>query len=1303
MASHYAVAPRQTTILERYSGVAAAVSKVGKHEIPVKILQRALSCLIASERSALQFVSKAWYHAVNERIYQKEEDIKGKQDAYHVLRQISRRDAKAIFEQTGIVIGFVPGQARIQNFVLGKGAFGEFCLGISLSTKKLVGIKITRGNNACEREAKIQQALTGLPSIMPMLDYVRSENALYQVMEPAGLGSAAKLKKHLDKLSDFRFKEQVLFILLEGLSRGLEGMHAKGVYHLDIKPDNVVVNRDGIVFIIDFGCSKHSSQAVFNVRVEDGDVYFFSPERVLAMREDAPSNCDGIKVDAWAVGLTLLVLSGVSFNEELFKNLSDKVLKAKTLAEARHKAFEYVQNQLRVLPDNPLFSLIKELLHPDPVKRLSPTQARRHKWFQQMQEGFTEWGKYATAYLREFVQSMHRGEELSILSPQTLPLPHFAAFVERVHLQDKLQGILLGVKDYSKTTVTVCHGIGGVGKTQLITRLVHQRFMQTHFGLRLWFRNSNDRASLETQIFTLALELGIISNNTSLEQAVKELHGYLAKQEKPWVMVFDNAENEKLFQSFCPPCGGHVIVTTRSVEWVGAITVDVLTPSEAEALVFKLLQETGGALCQELGYLPLGIGQACAFIRNQNITIQEYLERLRTDAAVIELDENLFGKKLPKSLLALWQASFQAIQRSCPEAFGLLNVLAYFAPENIPGFLMDRLAPPEFQAVLKKYALLQESSDRFFSVHRLVQLAARQGQSLERQQKAIMHGMQKMYSFYSEDKETPLLHQQNVALLPHGEHILPYARTMLPTAEEPVILFVQTLHWVGVAHQFLAQPYKQKAYLNEAWHVLKQIPSGAAYVQSIRVLRSLGILFRTLGEYETAKQCHIEANRVHHCIYGEDNPGILDCLANACAALNELDQAIELHQKALQLYKGKCELPISIASCLSNLGETYRNQGNIDKAVACYEEALKIMTTQKIERNDVLGTIYNNLGLAYVELHDRDRAKECYKKAIAIQKEIYGEGHPQVIVSINNLLGILDDAEAVDQYRQLLKTLREIYGRYHLQIAIILNNLGKTLLNLNQRQEALQCLQEALDVSEKIKDSFQIAFCCSSLGSFWEDQNNAKKAVKYHLQALSIQRDLFKGLHPSIADSLTALGHLFFNRRDFRRAIDTYREALEIRRKLHGEEHRDVAIAFANLGFALAGDGNLSDSAQNLSRAGHLIQQHQYPDIQEVGRSLAAVFRDVSERLLRSGLLDIDMLTKIEYSQQANALVLQFPEPQREMTEEEFHARVRQNMSQFGDGIEGLTYYQASLGSPLLVNEYPEQSSGCCGCSCSLL
>jgi len=92
------------------------------------------------------------------------------------------------------------------------------------------------------------------PHIVPVLRYFEMNGTAYTVMEFEDGSSVAQLLRQ----SGRRFQPDEVRRLAEGLLSGLGAVHAQGFLHRDIKPSNVIVRRDGVPILIDFGAARQA-------------------------------------------------------------------------------------------------------------------------------------------------------------------------------------------------------------------------------------------------------------------------------------------------------------------------------------------------------------------------------------------------------------------------------------------------------------------------------------------------------------------------------------------------------------------------------------------------------------------------------------------------------------------------------------------------------------------------------------------------------------------------------------------------------------------------------------------------------------------------------------------------------------------------------------------------------------------------------------------------------------------------------------------------------------------------------------
>lgn len=159
---------------------------------------------------------------------------------------------------------------------------------------RLVAIKILREDLARDAEFRRRfhdesQAVAMLshPNIMAVYDVSRSSEIEYIVME---LIDGITLKQYMQKRgSPLSWKEALHFITQ--IVKALSHAHSRGIIHRDIKPQNIMVLRDGSIKVTDFGIARLASAAQNTLTQEAlGSVHYISPEQARGSRIDARSD-----------------------------------------------------------------------------------------------------------------------------------------------------------------------------------------------------------------------------------------------------------------------------------------------------------------------------------------------------------------------------------------------------------------------------------------------------------------------------------------------------------------------------------------------------------------------------------------------------------------------------------------------------------------------------------------------------------------------------------------------------------------------------------------------------------------------------------------------------------------------------------------------------------------------------------------------------------------------------------------------------------------------------------------------------
>ena len=212
-------------------------------------------------------------------------------------------------------------------------------------------------------------------------------------------------------------------------------------------------------------------------------------------------------------------------------------------------------------------------------------------------------------------------------------------------------------------------GDGGVGKTELAAAHFRHR-VADGAGFGLWVTATSRQAVLSAyQQAARELEL----EAASAEEAADSLLGWLLGAGKPWIVVLDDVANPADLDQLWPQGqAGQVLVTTRRNEaaWrniAASADIYVFTPGESiRYLEAKLkpvtdvpgILDEAAELAADLGYLPLALSHASAFIEDAHITCAEYRgllsDRLSPLADVMPESPAAAGSGYPTAVPAAW-------------------------------------------------------------------------------------------------------------------------------------------------------------------------------------------------------------------------------------------------------------------------------------------------------------------------------------------------------------------------------------------------------------------------------------------------------------------------------------------------------------------------------------------------------------------------------------------------------------------------------------------------------------------------
>ncbi len=165
---------------------------------------------------------------------------------------------------------------------------GSVLLGNKVDTSSVPGLEEAR------TAAKLSDS-----SIVQVYDFEVQDGMAYLIMEYVdGISLGSLLAEYPDEVD-----ANVVCAVFKAVARALQTAHAHQVLHLDIKPDNVLIDREGHVKVADFGLARLAGEAGYGA-AEGGTIGYMPPEQM--QQKDLDERCD-----EWALAsLTYEMISG---------------------------------------------------------------------------------------------------------------------------------------------------------------------------------------------------------------------------------------------------------------------------------------------------------------------------------------------------------------------------------------------------------------------------------------------------------------------------------------------------------------------------------------------------------------------------------------------------------------------------------------------------------------------------------------------------------------------------------------------------------------------------------------------------------------------------------------------------------------------------------------------------------------------------------------------------------------------------------------------------------------------------------
>lgn len=671
---------------------------------------------------------------------------------------------------------------------------------------------------------------------------------------------------------------------------------------------------------------------------------------------------------------------------------------------------------------------------------------------------------------------------------------------------------------------------------------------------------------------------------------------------------------------------GSVIITSRSqdialqfVQDSSLIQIEPMERSEALELLngkidfpeeeFLQQNQESLELVEELEYMPLAIIQAAAYIKHRasRCSVSQYLQMFRqSDRHATSLLKYKAGRlyrdwEAKNAILVTWQISFNFIQRTRPSAADLLSLMCFFDRHGISEHLLrknigrDHCDPnlerpagdssdeeidtmTEFDAdqdfeddvfALKGYSFIHIEDQNLFTMHRLVQLAARVWLVSNNQGE---HWKEQFIMRLS--KEFPDGNYENWVKC---QSLFPHVKAALSQRPDSA---VSTLEWASLLYRGAWYAFKKgnTTDMREmVWNSRKQRIRimGKEADESLSSTLMLANAYWLEGRYKDAEKLELQVVEIHTVKFGKNHHHTLISMSNLAATYNYQGRIKEAKELQIQVLETRkiilgVDHPSTLTSMV-NLAATYSDLGQWEEAKELNIQVLKARRAELGEDHPSTLRSSGHLASTYRQLGQWEEAEKLEEMVMATLTRKLGEHHPDTLTSMDNLAltyqrqGRWKEAENLEA--RIIETRKTYFGEGHLNTLTSMSILALTYQNQGRWKEEEELETQVLELRKVKLGEFHPDTLASmqNLACAFGGQGRGEDAENLLIRVFEGTKSNFGMEHPDTLTIMNNLASTYSSRGRWEEAERYFLQVIKTRQATIGKDHPSTLVSIQNL------------------------------------------------------------------------------------------------------------------------------------------